>query len=76
MLERSPAHHVADEPTIVLDVVHVKKVGSRTTYLWPNSPLYADNPNVRVPVMLNAFVASLSALGIQQHPEKSSRSWA
>lgn len=56
---------------VPLDVyAYVKKTGSRTTYLWPNSPFYADNPTVKVPVMLNAFVAQLSALGIQQSPER------
>jgi hypothetical protein len=55
-----------------LDVfMYVQKLGDRTTYLWPNSPLYADNLQVKVPVMLNAFVAQLSALGIQQSPAKS-----
>lgn len=54
-----------------LDVyMYVSKVGSRTTYLWPNSPLYADNPALTVPVMQDAFVSSLSALGIQQDPAK------
>ncbi len=54
-----------------LDVhLFVTKFGERTTYLWPNSPLYADNIGTKVPVMQNAFVASLSALGLQQHPEK------
>ena len=54
---------------VPLDVyMYVEAVGERKTYLWPNSPLYADNPNVKVPVMKNAFVAQLSALGIQQSP--------
>lgn len=53
-----------------LDVyMYVTKAGSRTTYLWPSSPLYADNPALMVPVMQDAFVLSLSALGIQQRPE-------
>lgn len=54
-----------------LDVyLYVQKTGDRTTYLWPNSQLYADNIGVKVPVMLNAFVAELSALAIQQSPQK------
>jgi hypothetical protein len=51
--------------------LYVEKVGNRKTFLWPNSPLHADNPAVEVPMMQNAFVAALSALGIPANVNKS-----
>ena len=43
----------------------------RTTYLYPASPLIADNTGVKIPIMQNAFIAQLNALGISQAANKS-----
>lgn len=50
--------------------LRVEHIGHRTTLLYPSSPLIGDNMNVEVPLMLNAFVAQLAALGLAQDATK------
>ena len=49
----------------------VQRDGNRTTYLFPSSPLTGDNTGVLIPIMQNAFIAQLNALGISQAANKS-----
>jgi hypothetical protein len=50
--------------------LHVTHNGDRITYLYPDQPLKADFHGVSVPMLLNAFVAQLAALGLSQDAAK------
>lgn len=51
--------------------LYITNTGDRTAYLFPNAPLAEDQHDVNVTLMLNAFVAQLSALGIAVDQNKS-----
>lgn len=51
--------------------LRLEHFGHRTSYLYPHAPLIADNIDLEVPMMLNAFVAQLAALGLAQDMSKS-----
>jgi hypothetical protein len=48
----------------------VSHLGDRTTYLVPPSPLENDKTGVLIPILQNAFVAQLAALGLTQDATK------
>jgi len=50
--------------------LHVTHAGDRITYLYPDQPLKADFHGANVPMLLNAFVAQLAALGLSQDAAK------